>query len=392
MTMRNIIVAISLSIVGITGMTSVSEAQSRDNRLITVYDHGISSTFVTNAGTLGDALKDANMTLDPHDSVEPALDSKLIAPEYQVNIYRARPVIVVDGNVRLRTLSARQTPEQITKDAGITLQDRDTAKITQGNNILNDGPSIVLNITRATPFVLDLYGRKINLRSQQKTVGDMLREQHITLGTDDHLSVDMSTPLAPNMNIRIWREGIQTLSIDEEITPSRRIVYDVNQPLGYRAVQTKGIAGVRNVTYQIEIKEGNEVSRKQLASVVSREPSEQVDVIGLRNDGRGLTKSKGAQYFTDSKGVSHRETYYDLPMAIVMGACGQGGRYSVRPDGAKVDSDGYIIIAANYGNYPRCSIVETSLGPGKVYDTGGFAANHPTGFDLATDWTNGDGI
>jgi hypothetical protein len=157
-------------------------------------------------------------------------------------------------------------------------------------------------------------------------------------------------------------------------------------------VQTKGIAGVRNVTYQIEIKEGNEVSRKQLASVVSREPSEQVDVIGLRNDGRGLTKSKGAQYFTDSKGVSHRETYYDLPMAIVMGACGQGGRYSVRPDGAKVDSDGYIIIAANYGNYPRCSIVETSLGPGKVYDTGGFAANHPTGFDLATDWTNGDGI
>ena len=31
------------------------------------------------------------------------------------------------------------------------------------------------------------------------------------------------------------------------------------------------------------------------------------------------------------------------------------------------------------------------MGPGKVYDTGGFAAKHPHGFDLATDWTNGDG-
>ena len=31
------------------------------------------------------------------------------------------------------------------------------------------------------------------------------------------------------------------------------------------------------------------------------------------------------------------------------------------------------------------------MGPGKVYDTGGFAARYPHGFDLATDWTNNDG-
>ena len=51
-----------------------------------------------------------------------------------------------------------------------------------------------------------------------------------------------------------------------------------------------------------------------------------------------------------------------------------------------------IIVAANYGNYPKCSIVETSLGPAKVYDTGGFAARYPNGFDLATDWSIADGI
>ena len=79
-------------------------------------------------------------------------------------------------------------------------------------------------------------------------------------------------------------------------------------------------------------------------------------------------------------------------MGVVMQACGQGGYYTVRPDGAKVDAQGYILIAANYARYPRCSIVETSLGPGKVYDTGGFALVHPEGFDLATDWTNYNGI
>ena len=106
-----------------------------------------------------------------------------------------------------------------------------------------------------------------------------------------------------------------------------------------------------------------------------------------------LTASKGAQVYVDNQGVAHRETYYDLPMNIVIGACGAGNSYTIRPeDGAKVDKDGYILVAANYSMYPRCSVVDTSMGPGKVYDTGGFALHHPYGFDLATDWTNFNGV
>ena len=100
--------------------------------------------------------------------------------------------------------------------------------------------------------------------------------------------------------------------------------------------------------------------------------------------------------FTDSRGITHRETYYDLNMKGVMQIaareCGVSPVYTVRADGAKVDQDGYVIVAAHLGNYPRCSVVETSIGAGKVYDTGGFAARHPHGFDLATDWTKADGI
>ncbi len=104
-----------------------------------------------------------------------------------------------------------------------------------------------------------------------------------------------------------------------------------------------------------------------------------------------LTRAKGAHVFVDSSGVAHRETYYDLPMNIVIRACGPNGSYTVRSDGAKVDQDGYVLVAAGLSAYPRCTIVETSLGPGKVYDTGGFALRHPYGFDLATDWTNYNG-
>lgn len=160
--------------------------------------------------------------------------------------------------------------------------------------------------------------------------------------------------------------------------------------VGFKQVQQAGAVGSKQVTHSVKVKgDGTEVAKNKVAEQITNQPVAQIEIVGARLP-NALTKAKSAQQFTDSRGISHRETYYDLPMNVVINACGGGG-YTVRADGAKVDKDGYILVAANYGNYPRCSVVETSMGPGKVYDTGGFAARHPHGFDLATDWTNGDG-
>lgn len=160
--------------------------------------------------------------------------------------------------------------------------------------------------------------------------------------------------------------------------------------VGFKQVQQVGAVGSKQVTHSVKVKgDGTEIAKNKVAEQITNQPVAQIEIVGARLP-NALTKAKSAHQFTDSRGVSHRETYYDLPMNVVINAC-DGGGYMVRADGAKVDKDGYILVAANYGNYPRCSVVETSMGPGKVYDTGGFAVRHPHGFDLATDWTNGDG-
>jgi len=378
--------------VSVIGLGATTLAQEEDRRLITLYDRGVTRVFVSNEKTLGEALKAQGIELDAHDTVEPSVKEELVAPDYHVNIYRARPVVVVDGSIRVKTVSPYQTPQQIAGDVGIKMYEEDLATIRPLTDFVSDGAGLELTITRAIPFILDLYGKKTEIRTQAKTVGEMLQEKGITLGENGRVSVPQSTVVTAGMEVRVWREGVQTISIDQEIPSISQIVYDADRPIGYRSAQTEGKPGIRSITYQVEVKDGVEVSRVEIASLVTRPATDQVEVIGIRNDGGGLTANKGAQYFTDSKGVSHRETYYDLNMNVVMRSCGQGGYYSVRPDGAKVDRQGYIIIAANYSNYPKCSLVETSLGTGKVYDTGGFAARHPHGFDLATDWTRADGI
>lgn len=392
MVWRFISTLVLLVAVSIIGLGHVAHAQDENRRLITVYDRGVKTVFLTKEKTLAKALKAENIELDAHDTVEPSLNQELVASDYKVNIYRARPVVVVDGAIRLKTISPYQTAQQIAKDVGITVYNEDTTTLTPLTDFVNDGAGLQLTIKRSTPFILDLYGKRTEVHTQAKTVKDMLKEKGITVGANDRISVPVDTPITKDLVVRITREGKQTVSIDEEIPSPSNIVYDADRPIGYRAVQVAGTPGIRSVTYELDVKDGVEVSRVVIASIITRNPTQQTEVIGIRNDGAGLTKSKGAQYWTDSKGVSHRETYYDLNMHVVMQACGQGGSYTVRPDGAKVDAQGYIIVAANYSSYPRCSVVETSLGPAKVYDTGGFAARYPTGFDLATDWSSADGI
>lgn len=390
MVWRFILTFILLAIFITTLDTAVS-AQEESGRLIEVYDRGVTRVFISEAKTLGEVLKANGIELDARDTVEPSVNEELVAPEYHVNIYRARPVVVVDGAVRIKTVSPYQTARQIAQSVGITVYDGDIIKLNP-MDITTDGVGLELTITRAIPITLDLYGKKTEIRTQGKTIGDMLKEKNIILGDNGRVSVSEATAISRGMEVRVWREGKQTVSVDQEIQFATQIVYDADRPIGYRVVQSKGAVGIRSITYQLEIKDGVEVSREEIASIVTSSPTPQAEVIGILNDGSGLTQSKGAQYWTDSKGVSHRETYYDLDMSVVMQSCGQNGQYSVRPDGAKVDAQGYVIIAASYTNYPKCSIVETSLGPGKVYDTGGFVARYPYGFDLATDWSKADGI
>src|SRR4051812_42139356 len=92
-------IAVALLLIGLTFSVLHYKAHAisgTGGRLITIHDRDTEKVILSNAGTIADAVKDAGISLDSHDAVEPALTQKLIASEYQINIYRARPVTVVD--------------------------------------------------------------------------------------------------------------------------------------------------------------------------------------------------------------------------------------------------------------------------------------------------------
>lgn len=277
---------VSMSLVNLvfaSDTTGEVETQAGEH-LLSIHDEGVERVIVTDAKTISEALEAADIEVDPtKDVVEPALDTDMIASKYNVNIYRAKPVTVVDGNSVTKIATANQTPTQIAKDAGIVLYEEDEVEIDKDmDRILIDGPGASIIINRATPVKLSLFGKTSEVRTMSETVGELLKEKEVELGKDDVVSVDQSARIRPGMHIEVWRNGKQTVTVEEEIDFPVEKIQDANREAGYREVKEAGEKGKQNVTYEIEMKNGKEISRKKVASVTTKHPKKQVEVVGAK--------------------------------------------------------------------------------------------------------------
>lgn len=268
------------------GIFSSVHAESRqpgaDEHVITLHDNGTEKGFYTKASTLRQALKDANVRLDENDRTEPSLDEVLVASSYEVNVYRARPVTIRDGAIRTKIITAYRTGKQIAKQANIPLQDQDIVTLAPSKDIIADGSSEIMTIDRATPFTFTLYGTTVTAYTQAKTVRDMLKEKNITLGVNDRVSTALDTEITEGMALRVWREGKQTMTQDEDVDFETEKIQDADQPIGYKKVQTVGVKGKKSVTYEVVIEDGKEVRRTEINSLVTTQPVKQVEIVGTK--------------------------------------------------------------------------------------------------------------
>lgn len=326
--------AVLLIVGGVFFVSSVraSDMQVGDTpRLITIHDGGNEVSIVTRALTVGDAIKQADIEISSADIVEPRQSDKLVAKAYHVNVFRARPVAVVDGVHTTKIMTAEQSHKQIVAQAGKTLYDEDkTTLLRVDDPAQNAGAGLQLIIDRAEVITLSQYGKVFEARTQANTVGELLREKGITLGAQDGVEPGVSTAIAPGMTVRIWRNGKQTITQEESITKPTEEIKDSDKPLGFREVRTAGVDGKKNVTYEIEVRGGVEVSRKQIASVTTLEPVKEVVAVGAKVLGAYTTPSENETItwnFLIELGFTREQT------AGIMGNLMQEHRFNTTGDG-----------------------------------------------------------
>jgi uncharacterized protein YabE (DUF348 family) len=266
----------------VAGVTYAKNSSgSTSSHLVTIHDRGNTKIILTKAATIGSAIADAGIPIDKKDMVEPDIHQKLIATHYQVNIYRARPVLVIDGNIRQKIITPYQTPLQIAASAGIEVYPEDITTISRVDDLVS-GAGLQMTIKRATPFEFTLYGKTSTVRTQATTVGGMLAEKGIKLTKDDRVQPGVDAKIVFGLPVRLWREGKQTITVEEPVDFDIQKIQDADQTVGYLNVTTPGVKGLRNVTYEILVADGQEISRTEIASLTIKQPQKQIEIVGAK--------------------------------------------------------------------------------------------------------------
>ena len=183
---------------------------------ITLVVDGQGRSVYTNQHTVENVLREAGIRLQPEDLVSPNLSETLSPDRSTVIVEHARPVTVVaDGSTR-RFRSRATVLRELLKEANVNVGPHDLVLVDgqpvdhssnttqlQSPAALNLSP-VTIVVKRAMPVMLDLgNGQVRDIQTATATVAQALEEAKVRLYLADRVTPDLSTPLSPNLHIKV---------------------------------------------------------------------------------------------------------------------------------------------------------------------------------------------
>lgn len=125
-----------------------NDGSKHERHFVTIHDGDDALTIKTDAKTVGEALERAKIDINEKDLVDPDKDQEIDSNNFHIDLYRARPVIIKNGNERKYLMTAQYDREKLAKEAGIDLGKGGTLKSVQENsNILETGLSEIYEVS-----------------------------------------------------------------------------------------------------------------------------------------------------------------------------------------------------------------------------------------------------
>ena len=242
---------------------------SGDRRVVQLFIDGKKQTIPTSADSVGELLSRLDITLREGDVVEPAKDVPISTDNFSINVYKSRPVQIVDSNGKITSAHiADRKPADIVKKAGINLFPEDEVAIAPPDELMEKGiigDKVV--IKRALPVTLSLYGSTYSVRTQAETVADLAKERGISY---DNASILPSpeTKLKANDVVFVTEPGKQITTVEEEIPQTVQYVMSVDVEAGKTQVREEGSPGKKVVVYEVA-KDG---SKRALQEIIVLQP------------------------------------------------------------------------------------------------------------------------
>lgn len=266
-----------------SGHLPVAPGVNADNRVVSLYADGQKRIISTDATSVGDVLGRAGVVLAIGDLVEPSAATRVTAGFFNINVYRARPVTIVDAGTPYRIMSAHSSPRLLAEDAGLKTYAEDRYQSGVVTNFVNQHDlGIKVTIQRSLPFTVAADGTVKSYRAQPGTIANALATVGVKLGLKDTVTGSLSGMLTSGQVLRVTRVSEIVSTVEETIPSPVKKVDDPSTLVGQNTVQTPGSDGHATVTYRINYRDGVETARVVLTSTNRVEPITKVISVGTK--------------------------------------------------------------------------------------------------------------
>ncbi len=247
----------------VTGLIGGTVAWASLDKKVEVSVDGVSHSVDSYAPNVKGVLADAHIKVGPHDSVSPKLNSPVEDGEH-ITVKRGRPIELKVGQTTKKVWSTASTVNAFVNDAGLA----DSGAYVTSNRwakIPLKGATISAEMPKKTTVVVD--GARFTTNSMSATVGDMLADAKVSVGSSDRVTPSVNTPLRDGMTVTVNRIHYKTITKSATLHFSTKKQSDSTLYKGQEVVAQHGQDGVEHLTYQIAYVDGKAGQQK----LVSRE-------------------------------------------------------------------------------------------------------------------------
>ncbi len=211
----------------------------------------------------------------------------------QLRVIRSVPIVVDDGSLPFTVRTTAQTVGEALREAQITIYLGDRVDPSLGSPVTS---GLRVRIQRSTPLYIDVDGRLIKTRTRGETVADALTAMGIGVAGLDQVEPGLDTPLYDEIRVKVTRIQ-EDIHVTEEIAPYETVyVPDPNLPIDTQQVINAGANGITRSRYRVRYENGQEVDRDLLDTWVAQEPQQRVIAYGQKIEPKVFTAADGTQY------------------------------------------------------------------------------------------------
>jgi uncharacterized protein YabE (DUF348 family) len=259
----------------LAGLVSLPALWNTVDKTVDLVVDGRVQAVHTTADRVGEVVADAGYRVTPHDLLAPAANST-IDNGGRIVLRRGRLLhLDVDG---VRTDVWTTAPTVADALAQLGYSSRDFVSVSRDRRLPLAPTDIAIRTPRAITIVHD--GERQQVTTTDTTVGAVLGDLGITLGTHDRLSVSMDAPVTGGETVRVQRVQTKLVSKIKRL-PFKTVRHrNSSMHVGTTKLVRHGKYGRQRVTYSLVYVDGRLVGRTLLKTLTLARPKAQILAVG----------------------------------------------------------------------------------------------------------------